>query len=170
MLQAGEHGDYWWVVGRFNGSLPDLVVAHHLGLRLGISSFDSGPFHPTIDEIREGWTKQGNIALSPPLRAGIEVPHDGYDEWYIFDEQSSPAWSPEVFVNTGGFTVVPVEDIERRRDRTWEAHALDWLIPVQERFWNQMARVRPISYVAMGESDVVVTRNRELASRLRTAT
>jgi hypothetical protein len=40
------------------------------------------------------------------LREGMDVPHDGYDEWYIFDEQSSPEWSPEVFVNIGAFTGV----------------------------------------------------------------
>jgi hypothetical protein len=169
MLETGEHGDYRWFVGQFAGSLADVVVACHLGRRLGISSFDSGVFHPTTSEAEEGWTTQGNLALSPMLRAGMDVPHDGYDEWYIFDEQSSPEWSPEVFVNIGAFTVVPVEEIERRRDPTWEAHAFDWLIPVQGRFWKQIVRVRPLSYVAMGERDIIVTRNQEFVSRLRIA-
>jgi hypothetical protein len=65
--------------------------------------------------------------------------------------------------------VVPVEEIERRRDPTWEAHAFDWLIPVQGRFWKQIVRVRPLSYVAMGERDIIVTRNQEFVSRLRIA-
>jgi hypothetical protein len=40
---------------------------------------------------------------------------------------------------------------------------------VQERFWKQMARVRPLSYVAMGDNDVIVTRNQEFVSQFRIA-
>ena len=170
MLETGEHEDYRWFVGRvFDGSLADVVVACHLGRRVGISSFDSGLFLPTAREAEEGWTVQGKFCAHPILQAGMDVPHDGYDEWYIFDEQSSPEWSPEVFVNIGAFTVVPVEEIERRRDPTWEAHAFDWLIPLQVRFWKQMARIRPLTYVAMGEKDLIVTRSLALASSLPVA-
>ena len=166
MVEKGEHKGYRWFVGQFHGSLPDLVVSNHLGLRLGISSFDSGLFYPTAAEIEDGWSVQGRIALGPPLSAGMAVPHDGYDEWYVFDDRSSPDWSPEVFVNLGSFTVVPAEELERRRDPTWEANAYEWLIPFQERFWDQMTRVQPVSYIAMGESDIVVTRSHDFASRL----
>jgi hypothetical protein len=166
MLETGERGDYRWFVGEFEGSLVDVVVACHLGHRVAVSSFDGAVFHPTVDEVAEGWTTRGDLALSPVLRAGMDLPRDGDDEWYVFDEQSSPEWSLEVFVNLGAFTVVPVDEIERRRDPTWEAHAFDWLIPVQERFWEQISRIRPISYVAMGEKDLIVTRNHELAARL----
>jgi hypothetical protein len=169
MLEVGEHDDYRWFVGQFDGSLVDVVVDCHLGRRLGISAFDSGLLHPTESEAEEGWTMQGSVALSPPLRAVTHVPHDGFDEWYIFDEQSSPEWSPEVFVNFSTFTLLPVAEIERRRDPTWEAHAFDWLIPLQERFWQQIARIRPLSYVAMGDNDVIVTRNRDFSSKLDAA-
>jgi hypothetical protein len=88
------------------------------------------------------------------------------DEWTIFDDRSSPDWSPEVFVNIGTFTVVPVEEMRRRRDPTWERDALGWLIPPQERFWNSWRDVRPVSYVAMGDNDIVVTRSQAFAARL----
>jgi hypothetical protein len=168
MLEAGQQGEYRWFSGRVRAdeSLSELTVACHLGLRLAISSFDSGRLRPTADEVADGWTERGDLALSPPLQAGMNVPQDQYDEWYVFDEQSLPEWSPEVFVNLGTFTVVPVEELERRRDPTWERDALDWLIPVQERFWKQLARIRPVSYVAMGESDIVVTRSQLFAARL----
>ena len=165
MVERGEHGDYRWFEGQFHG-LPDLVVACHLGLRLAVSSFDSGFFHPTADETEDGWTVQGSVALSPTLRVGMELPSDQYDEWYVFDDGSSPDWSPEVFVNLGTFTVVPAEELKRRRDPSWEANAYEWLRPVQKRLWNQMERVRPVTYIAMGERDIVVTRSQEFASRL----
>ena len=40
-------------------------------------------------------------------------------------------------------------------------------IAIQERFWAQMERVDPVSYIAMGDLDVVVSKRREFIENLR---
>lgn len=170
MLQKGQRDDYWWFVGEvgplLSWSLDEAVVSFHVGRRLAIAAFDSGPFHPGPEELEEGWSVRGQLAVSPELQDHTELPQAGFDEWYVFDEESSPLWEPEVFVNFGSFTVVPVAELEAARDPTWERHALDSLPPMQERFWAQIAQVRPLSYIALGEVDLVVTRSRAFAARL----
>lgn len=151
MLATGEHGEYRWFVGRIaDGSLPELVLSCHIGLQLAVSSFDSTALHPNEEEVARGWTVRGDVGLSPPLTGDLDLPHDQFD-------------------NIGRFTVVPGEEMQRRCDPSWERDALDWLIPLQKRFWEQLERVRPVSYIATGESDVVVTRNHSFAARLRGA-
>jgi hypothetical protein len=40
---------------------------------------------------------------------------------------------------------------------------------IATRFWDQLTRVNLVTFVAMGDNDVVVTRNAAFASRLRNA-
>ena len=166
-LHRGEQGGFCWLVS--SESLPSLVevaVRHHTGLRLCITSFDSGPISPTREELAVGWTKSGNVMVSPPVADGLEIPHDQHDEWYFFDDPPSAKWSPEIFVNRCGFTVVPPGDIWNADDLTADRHALDWLIADQERYWEQLRSVDPISYIAMGDNDVVVSKRREFIEEL----
>ena len=167
VLQRGEHGSFQWLVS--SEPLPSLVevaVRYHTGLRLCITSFDSGPISPTPEELNAGWTKSANIMVSPPLADGLEVPHDQYDEWYIFDHPPPVELSPDIFVNHCGFSIVPPDEIWKADDLKSDRHALDWLILIQERFWEQMRRVDPISYIAMGDNDVVVSKRREFIEEL----
>lgn len=170
MLHRGRHDDYWWFVGDagplLDWRLHAALVSFHVGYRLAIAAFDSGPFHPGTAEIEEGWSVRGQLALSPDLREGMDLPHAEFDEWYVFDAHSSPVWEPELFVNFGSFTLIPFSELEASRDPTWERHALDWLPQMQERFWAQIARIRPLTYVAIGDVDLIVTRNRSFAARL----
>jgi hypothetical protein len=62
---------------------------------------------------------------------------------------------------------VPVEEIYKTLDPTWERGGLDYLVPIQERFWAQTERVDPVSYIAMGDLDVVVSKRREFIEHLR---
>jgi hypothetical protein len=105
--------------------------------------------------------------VSPPLAEGLDIPLDQYDEWYFLDEPPRPEWRPEVFVNYGGFTLLPVEEIYKTYDPTWDKHGLDYLVPIQERFWAEVEQVDPISYIAMGDQDVVVSKRREFIEQLR---
>jgi hypothetical protein len=165
----GQHGDFSWI-----DSSPDLkslakrIVRLHPGLRLCITAFDSGPIRLGPEDEAEGWTARGKVMVSPPLAEGLAIPTSEYDEWYLLDEPPSPDWEPEVFVNYGSFTLVPVEELYKTWDPTWDRHGLDWLVPIQERFWDQMERVNPVTYVARGDHDIVVSRRRELIERLRT--
>jgi hypothetical protein len=45
----------------------------------------------------------------------------------------------------------------------------DWFPAVQERFWSQLQRLKPESYVASGDRDVVVSRNQRFIDGVRQA-
>jgi hypothetical protein len=62
---------------------------------------------------------------------------------------------------------VPIEEIYKTYDPTWDRHGLDYLVPIQERFWAQVERVNPVSYIAMGDQDIVVSRRRDFVEQLR---
>jgi hypothetical protein len=143
------------------------TVRFHPQARLCITACDGGPISPCPEEQARGWIVRGNVLVSPPLAEGLEIPHDQYDEWYLLDEPPPSDWSPEVFVNYGGFTLVPIEEIYKTYDPTWDRHGLDYLVPIQERFWAQVERVNPVSYIAMGDQDIVVSRRRDFVEQLR---
>jgi hypothetical protein len=170
MIHTGEHGEYRWLVSdSLILRLRPPVLRFHSGLRLCITSFDSGPLRLTEEEIILGWTTQGNVAISPPVTAGLAVPHDQYDEWYLLDHPAFDAGDFEVFVNYGGFTLVAPAETYQTFDRTWEKAGLDWLSPIQERFWRQLARLKPETYVAVGDKDIVVSRNHRFMESVREA-
>jgi hypothetical protein len=167
-MHSGTHGPFQWIAAPH---LPDLAVRvrhSHQGLRLHIAAFDSGPISPTVEELAAGWEPRGHGMLSPPLTHGmlsppltalLELPYEGTDEWYVLDERSRDIVDPEVFVNNHGFTLTPAVELYAAFDPTWERGVFDWLAPVQERFWTQLARLDPVTYVAMGGLDIVVTRH-----------
>jgi hypothetical protein len=121
------------------------------------------------DELAQGWTTQGKVAISPLLIEGMSIPHDQYDEWYLLDTPKFDKDDFEVFVNYGSFTLVAPADVYKIFDPTSERSGLDWLVPVQERFWFQLERLRPESYVAIGDNDVVVSRNHRFVENVREA-
>jgi hypothetical protein len=168
MIQSGQHGRFHWLVAP--SLLPSLVpvtVRFHPGARLCITAFDSGPIRPRSQEQDEGWVAGVSVMISPPLAEGLDIPLNEYDEWYLLDEPPQYGWQPEVFVNYGGFTLVAIEEIYKTFDPTWDRHGLDYLVPIQERFWTQIEQVDPISYIAMGDRDVIVSKRREFIEQLR---
>jgi len=107
--------------------------------------------------------------ISPAIQDGIHIPCVGDDEWYLFDEEPPSDWQPEVFVIYGGFTFQPIDEIYRTFDPTWEKRGLEYLVPIQERFWSQIERVKPVSYIGMGDNDVVVSNRPEFIEALRSS-
>ena len=127
----------------------------HLGARLWICTFDGGTITPNEEEISAGWSVVDEALVSPPMSIDLDVPCDQYDEWYIFPDAHSRLQDFERFVNFGGFTLADPSSMAES------------LYPVQERFWKQIERLRPISYVATGDNEVIVTRNPSFAAKLR---
>lgn len=166
----GIHGDWWWFVARShtNDLLP-LVLREHLGQRLWITTFDNGSIKPDADELTSGWRSVGGAMVSPPLMDGLDVPRDELDEWYIFEDDRSPILHLERFVNYGGFNLADPRSMAASFDSTWDRSGLDWLYPIQERFWAQLNELSPLSYIAIGDNDVVVTRNESFAKTVRHA-
>jgi hypothetical protein len=160
MIQSGQHGEYHWIVSRYEiGILPQIVLRFHPGMRICVTSFDSGSMRLSHEELEIGWTMQRNVAISPPVVPSLVIPHDRYDEWYVVGLPSFHEFDFEVFVNYGAFSLYPVERIQSGCDTSEVKIDIEWLGLLQQRFWSQMQRLSPESYVAMGDNDIVVSRN-----------
>lgn len=154
---SGQRGDYAWLAAEELPRLIEKLVVHHRDARLCITSFDSGLFTPTSDEVALGWTQVGNIAVSPPLTDDVAIPSAGFDEWYLFDHVPASTFTPEVFVNYVPFPIQ--QSLSLGASATDLDDADRWLADAQARFWQQIAIARPLSYVARADSDMVVSRN-----------
>ena len=150
---------------------PEIV----LGKYLAVTSIGGGSLHLAKQEEVPGWwtSKAGRvftgtdwsppayqdewkIAYSPRVTSLEGLPHtihdgccSGYDEWYVFEEPA-PVEDMETFVSWVGFRL--------------DDPCLQWTI---ERFWRQIAKSRPESYIGFSTVLTVVTRNALLIERLR---
>jgi len=155
---AGSRDGYSWLVAP-DGQLAlthMLVKRSHLGMRLAITCFDSGSITATEQELSLGWSMQGEVMVSPPLTETLEVPGDHYDEWYISETQRFEHSVVEPFVNYGGFTLAASEVLAQNTGRA-EANYEFWR-PLQERFWRQLLRIAPETFIGWGDNTVVVSR------------
>src|SRR5262249_31838395 len=119
--------------------------------------------------LERGWTMQGDVAISPSIDESLVIPYDQFDEWYLLDSPQSLGEKVEVFVNYGSFTLVSPPIYEAYRP-TWEKSGLEWLAPAQERFWHQLQQIRPVTYVASGDNDVIASRDGRFIAAVRDAT
>ena len=166
-LFTGTHGKWTWVVVRqLVRGLPALTLKHHEGQRLCITAFDSGPITPSDDERALGWTQMNDVMVSPPLRTSLDIPCDTHDEWYIFLDLPNSLGIDDRFVNYFGFTLVNPRELAESLDPTWDPKNYDWLIPVQLRFWANIERLNPSTYLCSGDTDVIVTQNPMFAARI----
>lgn len=167
MLTIGSQGPYEWLVTDDDFDLLQLCPEVVRGKYIAISSIDSGEFVPTDKDTANGWQSRGRIAYSPKILDAEDVPHDGWDEWYIFDNPTDLGIShlaenifevPQqlghlsVFVNYG-FALHPPERSEGLIDL----------------FWQQLARIGPQSYVADSEYLTFVTMNKALFANVHDA-
>jgi hypothetical protein len=136
---TGNRGPYRWIVweSQFMGELVAAVPQIVLGKYVAVTSFDSGPFIPSADLAVKGWTAGSGVAYSPRIARRDDLPLDQYDEWYVFPSRREIG-VPEVFVNYDGFRI-------RYYASDIKLHGL------LERFWLQMERLQPESYLAEGE-------------------
>jgi len=172
--RSGTYGNYRWI--EWNAQfLYDLIAAFPeivRGQYVVITSFDSGPFRPTEEEVRAGWRLLGDYAHSPKIDDDITtLPHDQYDEWYIFT-QSTHLNTVEVFIN---YAVFSLQDpgtayTEHPSSMVHGIPVNDWIIArrkEQERFWTQLHAIAPETYLAEGDFLLLVTRNTSLYDRVR---
>ncbi|WOX04936.1 hypothetical protein [Microbulbifer pacificus] len=143
------------------------VLNANSGNHLYITAFDSGHISPAEEESKKGWVSQGEVMVSPRLGRNTEVPYDNFDEWYFFPSLINFPKEQKVFVNYGRFSLVPVKEQLKRFDSTWGPDSLDWLQSLQDQFWEQIMRLEPETYVAMGDRGIVVSKNLPLLERIR---
>jgi hypothetical protein len=169
LIFTGLRDDWHWVVVReMIRELPILATQFHVGNRLCISAFDSGPISPSQEETSLGWSLIGELMVSPPLAANTEIPCDGHDEWYIFSRMPNAIDIKHRCVNYFGFTLADPKQLAASQDPTWDRTKCDWLVPLQENFWRDIDRLNPVSYVSSGDYDIVVTKNHQFAESILT--
>lgn len=159
MFTVGSRGPYEWLVTDHDFDLLTLCPEIILGKYIAITSIDSGEFIPTEEETANGWQSRSRIAYSPKIKSAGDVPHDGWDEWYIFDNPTNLGTSHleenifemphehghvSVLVNYG-FALHPPERST-----------------LAELFWPQLERIRPESYVADNDYLTFVSMNKAL--------
>jgi hypothetical protein len=166
-IASGAHGKWMWIVVRqLIRDLPTLTQKHHCGQRLCITAFDSGPINPSDEEQALGWTLMDDIMVSPPLTSQLDIPCDTHDEWYVFRKLPDSFNLAERYVNYFGFTLANPRELSETQDPTWDRTNFDWLIPIQERFWADIERLNPSSYVCSGDAEIVVTQDTTFAARI----
>jgi hypothetical protein len=145
---------YWWIDSQ-QGQLADLLRGCPqvlLGRHVAVTACDSGPLSLAEGEQEAGWGSEARIAFSPPIHSVEQLPRGGFDEWYVFAAPVRLA-DAEVFVNHANFSLL----VPPSADET-----ASWLRQLQGRFWAQLRRLRPESFLAEGDRLVFVTRDRGL--------
>jgi hypothetical protein len=170
---VGTQGDYQWItmyecdISSLLKTCPEIVLNKYLA----VTSIDSGPLKLAEEERINGWwtsdnarvflgsswgyrDDRGEVAFSPRLSSIHGLPNethgeccDGFDEWYVFD-RVIPAMEMETFVNWCGFRLYDAE--------------FKWC---KDRFWDQMTRLTPESYLSDGTVFTFATRNEGLFSK-----
>jgi hypothetical protein len=167
-LKTGSRGAYLWLTAS-HGRLDSVLVACPQAVLykyLAITSLDSGSVKLNEEEKQLGWENRNGIAYSPKIQSIEKLPHESYDEWYVFKastdigelQQRNAFEGPlqqgnlAIFVNFGGFSL---------QDPVMQDLA--------DLFWRQLEAIRPESYIADGDFLNFVTCNRELFEIVRAA-
>jgi hypothetical protein len=174
-IYTGEHGEYSWLQSRTCGLsinkvlawIPECLSDNYLV----ITSCDSGPLTRLSDaQIAKGWTIHDKLACSPRLKSTDVPPNLGWDEWYIFD-RPRVFDNYEIFIDHGNFSLRDPEFLTENPNVTWDKSAAEAQMQIeverQSRFWRQIKRIRPKTYVSQGGPSLVfVTRDKTLFDRL----
>lgn len=85
-MTVGSYGAYEWLATE--QSLDDLLRLCPelvLGKYIAITSIDSGSFYPTDEQFASVWENRHGIAYSSRIENVEQIPREGWDEWYIFE-------------------------------------------------------------------------------------
>lgn len=166
MLTIGSQGLYEWLVTDQEFDLlqrcPDVV----LGKYIAITSIDSSQLVPTDEETAAGWESRGRVAYSPKVQKIKDLPREGWDEWYIFHKPTDLGTSHfgenvfEVPQEWGHVSVFVNYCLGLHQPEMKDLATL---------FWEQIARIRPESYVADNDYLTVVSMDKILFASLREA-
>lgn len=89
-----------------------------------------------------------------------DLPLAGWDEWYVISEKRALATLPvlEVFVNDSAFTPYA---LEAGPEWEWDPQTIRLSEERTERFWRQLATVRPLAFLADGFQGLTCVLNNE---------
>jgi len=100
-LTTSFHGSYQWLatgqyeLGDFLRTCPIAL----LGKYVAVTSLDSGPLFLSEEGKIAGWQSRNDIAYSRQVQLPEQLPHGGFDEWYVFDSPKDlgQLWRGNVF-------------------------------------------------------------------------
>lgn len=146
-MNKGKHHQYFWLQSFDQNDSIDRFLKefkqHLVDKFVCVSAFDSGELHIANEEKKLGWQQIDNIAISPKITIDTHLPTAGFDEWYIFTTQLMTLKLPHVYVNDTSFNLA--------EDST-----------VLQRFWQDIAQLKPQTYLADGDSLKIVTTDESL--------
>ena len=150
-IDVGRNGRYCWMQTSSDHPVLDALLQHCpevvLGKHVAITSFDTARLQITEASQRVGWAAEDGVAISPPVHDVGSLPISGSEEWYVFPEHPQFPRDHEVFANYGVFYL---------------ASPPNWWLPIHDRFWSQIERIDPESYMTHGDTFVFVTRDATL--------
>ena len=153
-MKCGIKGKYFWLDWADEApdrDIPWLIEACPeivLGQYVVNTSFDSSPLYLDEEMLKKGWCKNGELAISPKIERVQEIPHDMYDEWFVFQEPKRFSLS-EAYVNYGGFSLV---DSPKKS--------------MLEPFWKQIEELQPENFFSEGQNLIFITRHKEIFEKL----
>jgi hypothetical protein len=167
MLTFGSHGAYEWLVTDDRQlDLLQLCPGIVLGKYVAITSIDSGVLSPDETEKAAGWESRGKIAYSPRVEGIENLPCDGWDEWYVFNEPT------DLGTSHLGENIFEVPE-ERGQVRVFVNYRFALHLPemndLATLFWRQVEWIHPESYIADNEFLTFATANRTLFAAARDA-
>src|SRR5579872_356686 len=166
MLTLGSQGVYEWLVTDEQFDLLQLCPEIVLGKYVAVTSIDSGQLMPTDKETAAGWHSREKIAYSPKSQHAEELPREGWDEWYIFNNPTELGTSHlqenifEVPRGRGHLCVFVNYCFALHQPEMESIAAL---------FWQQMDWARPESYVADNDYLNFVSMNKALFASVHDA-
>ncbi len=166
-MRIGRHGEFYWLVS--NEEIRDIdkiIIEYRTGHTLYLATFDSGPLLPNQEELEQGWKVVGEIMVSPPLSDTVTIPYEQYDEWYISKDELTFPRDLERYVNYGGFRLYVENNDSRNIEPTWERNNGDHMRPHQEAFWKQLLLINPETFVAIGDNEIVVSKDEQLINHI----
>ena len=147
-MKTGKKHNYNWVV--FRDEIKDLekiIIGFHKNCILHLASFDGNLIIPNYDELKAGWTTDGEIMVSPLILDNFIFSSSIFSEWYLSYEKLIFPKDLIRFVNYSGFNLSP-----EFKDS----------LEIQTKFWEQLIKINPITFYSNGDNDIVVSKNEEL--------
>ncbi len=166
MIAFGSQGVYEWLVTDQQFDLLSVCPEVVLNRYIAITSIDSSPLVPNVEETAAGWRTRGKIAYTPKIQDIKGLPRAGWDEWYIFENPTDLGTSHleenvfDVPQEQGHVSVFVNYCLALHQPEMKDLAAL---------FWQQMERIRPESYVADNDYLNFVCANRTLFASVRSA-
>ena len=147
-MKTGKEQNYHWILsGDEISDLDKIIIEFHKNYILHLTTFDSGPLYPDNEEIRAGWTSDGEIMISPSISKNLIIPLGVFSEWYLSENKLIFPENFERFVNYSGFNLSP---------------EFEHTLKIRTKFWEQLIRINPETFVSIGDNEIVVSKNEKL--------